>query len=572
MLQRSLLPVSLLLWLGLAAPLFAAAPVAFATSTLQSPAEVASERARGLEKTGDLAGARDAWLQAGLAEAPGAKREDCVSRSRALELRLALRREVKDGFARDTTVFGELGVTGANDDALLLDTRSTPWIEVPIDRLQRLAAAVRASAQARTGLVFEALARGSAAEKEQALATLARLLEKKEIAPNDAYAAIARAKGEPIPKSGYTFQGGRWTSVDAAAKVAQDEGLEALGKKLETALPAQRDELVRELAAQGPDGEARLARALEVRWQNAHKLLERGSTLRELANLATQRTELDQKRKAALDLIFDEETYFYPYNPPECPPEKAKLYAGVQQRVDELVTRVRDVWKATKRVQLPATFRGALDELAWSRGAQKARKLEFASPPNVPAWLSGVDTSLDSVDLATFAWDAKERAELARDRAVAALNQRQWTQGGHEGAAAASTDEQRQVLVTNDYRRMLGRCVLAWNAKIQAAAQGHSDYMANTGDFGHDEPDPKRQWPGDRMRLAGYTSGVSENCALSDGAEGAHVGWLHSSGHHRNILTATHREMGVAAAGSYWTQNFGTGTTFLKELDAKAGQ
>ena len=72
----------------------------------------------------------------------------------------------------------------------------------------------------------------------------------------------------------------------------------------------------------------------------------------------------------------------------------------------------------------------------------------------------------------------------------------------------------------------------------------------------------------DRMRLAGYDHGVSENCHMGSGsAEGAHQGWRRSSGHHRNLLMAGHREMASALASIYWTQNFGTGTQFLGELD-----
>lgn len=550
---------------------FLGAAVAFAPhapAALQSPAEQALDKARALEKAGDVARARDAWLQAGLALPPGVQRDDCVARSRALDLRVVLRREVREGFARDQVVFAELGVLDVGDAGVKTNERVVPWNETPLDLLHRAAAAVRASSQARVGLVHEALARGSSVEKEQALATLAKLLEKKDVAEVDAFAAIARARGETLPVRGYVFEKGRWTSVDAAAQAAQEESLEALAKKFETANTAQRDELLRELDALGAPAVERLARALETRWKNALERLGKGNTSKELAALAAQRAELDLRRKAALDLIFDEEQYFYPYDPPACPPEKAKLYAGVQQRVDELVARVREVWKAGKRVKPPAAFQEALDELAWNRRAQDARKLAFARPAALPAWIDGLDPALDAIDLASFAWSADERAQLARDRAVVAFNERQWEHGAFEGRAAAESDEQRQVNITNDYRRMLGRCILAWNPKIQAAAQGHSDYMANSGDFGHDEPDPKRQWPGDRMRLEGYTSGVSENCAMREGAEGAHVGWCHSSGHHRNILEAGHREMASAAAGDYWTQNFGTGTGFVKELAA----
>jgi uncharacterized protein YkwD len=51
---------------------------------------------------------------------------------------------------------------------------------------------------------------------------------------------------------------------------------------------------------------------------------------------------------------------------------------------------------------------------------------------------------------------------------------------------------------------------------------------------------------------------VSENIHRGSGSpEGAHNGWVHSSGHHRNILQKLWTEMGTGQAGRYWTQNFG---------------
>ena len=105
------------------------------------------------------------------------------------------------------------------------------------------------------------------------------------------------------------------------------------------------------------------------------------------------------------------------------------------------------------------------------------------------------------------------------------------------------------------------------NKGIQAAARDHSDYMSRTGDFGHFEPDPERKTPGDRMRRRGYFWGASENCHMGGGDPmGAHIGWLHSSGHHRNILMEGHREMASGLSGPYWTQNFGAGRDFEAEL------
>jgi uncharacterized protein YkwD len=553
-------------------PALAAAPAVAPAPALQTAAAELAAHARALEKRGRLAEAKDAWFQAGLAEAPGAAREDCISRSRALDMRIALRRELREGYPRDTVVLKELGVLDVTEEGMRDTERVVPWLEVPLDRLQRSAIALRVSVQARAGLVLEALARGSAKEKDAALVELAKLVEKKELATNDAFPAIARARGELVPPSGYVFKNGKWSSVDQAAEAARLARIDALAKELETAPADRRDAAWTGLVELGADARARAVRALGTRAKRAIDQIEKSKALEQLAHLAEQRKELDARRKAALDLIFDEETYFYPYNPPECPPEKAKLYAGVQQRVDELVSRVRDVWKAEKRASVPANARAALEELAWNRARRTEPGEELALPASWPGWIEALDPTVEALDLSTFAWTPEERDALARDRAVLALNQRRWADATHVDDAKASTDEQHQVRITNEYRAMLGRRALAWDPRIQTAAQGHSDYMANTGDFGHVEPEPSRRGPGDRMRLAGYKQGVSENCAMRDGAEGAHVGWLHSSGHHRNILMATHTEMASGVAGTYWTQNFGQGEDFLADLTPEPGQ
>ena len=122
--------------------------------------------------------------------------------------------------------------------------------------------------------------------------------------------------------------------------------------------------------------------------------------------------------------------------------------------------------------------------------------------------------------------------------------------------------------ITNRYRALLGRQSVAWDPLIQAAAAVHSDYMSRTGNFGHFEEDvPGRRTPFDRMREQGYDRGVSENCHAGSGSpEGAHQGWTHSSGHHRNLLMTGHTEMATAVAGPYWTQNFGMGEASRAEL------
>jgi uncharacterized protein YkwD len=308
---------------------------------------------------------------------------------------------------------------------------------------------------------------------------------------------------------------------------------------------------------------------LTKRWQDDWERLEKNPNLRQLAALADERRALDVARKQALDLIFDEERYFYPYNPPECPPQKAAKYAGVQREVDELVRAVRLVWEGGKRVKLGDALRQQLADAAWTSERARASGLDVCKVADSWRFALALPKSGD-VGLAEFAWDGAERAALDENGKVEARNERLWKslEKAKPADSVPNSDEQRQVRITNAYRRMFGRRALAWNPLIEAAAQGHSDHMANTGDFSHfEQGDPERRTPFDRMRLAGYAFGVSENISMGRGdPQSAHDGWTHSSGHHRNILTQSHREMASAIASSYWTQKFGVDSSFLSDL------
>lgn len=116
---------------------------------------------------------------------------------------------------------------------------------------------------------------------------------------------------------------------------------------------------------------------------------------------------------------------------------------------------------------------------------------------------------------------------------------------------------------------MFGHRPLALDLRIRAAARGHAQEMSKLGYFSHFSPTPGRKSPNDRMLIAGYARGVSENIALNDGAEAAHVAWCNSSGHHRNLLNPIFTEAGMGNDGRNWVQNFGNGTEFENKLDGE---
>jgi uncharacterized protein YkwD len=544
-------------------PTRASAPSpARASTPSQVPTDAETQRvvarAREAEERGDLASARAAWNEAARMFPSGPSADDCIGRGRALEIRSMLRTEIAQAARVDSGTWDELHMSSIDELGVEIDGRRVTWSEVPIELMTRATARARPSQLARIGLVFETLARGSPSERDAALADLARLLDKKQIDPFDAFCAVARTKGELPPRGGYVFREGRWVGARELARAAGDAALEDLAKRFENAPPPQRDHLRDALAKLGEAAAARYARALQVRWTNAVEALQRGNLLADLDAVAKLRADLDAKRKTALDLVFDEARYFYPYEPPACPAEKAKLYAAVQHEVDARVGAVRDLWKSGKRAELGPSARAALEEIAWNRARQSEQKLAFDLPSAVPAWIEGIEPALEAVDVRTFAWNAAERAELAEDRATTQANRRNFASKEWDSLRAPSSEERAQVEITNEYRAMLGRRVLAWNPKLEAAAQRHADYMSTSGELGHFEPDPARHAPEDRMRLEGYAAPGGENCCTSNGgAEGAHAGWVQSSGHHRNILAPAHREMASAVSGSCWTQEFG---------------
>ena len=520
-------------------------------------------------RTGELAFARECWLAASQKTFPGDSRDDYVGEAQDLRARLTLHDELAKAWKAAPNTFAALGIDALDAAGWSENGRYAEWNEITLESYARVGLRIDLSKLARRGILCEALRSSVPAQRERAIAELASFAQQGLLEASEAANIVARARGGVGAAERFELYDGRWAARGAleAARLATE--VTGLRRAFEHASAATRDAAWDALRTTGGDDAA--VAALRERTRSALSALKKNSTLDQLAALAELRRELDDARKAALDAIFDEETYFYPYNPPT-PPKTAGDYARASRNVDELVGLVREVWAKKKSVHVPKEFRAALEEYAWCVHASSEHELEVEA---VPAYVMGLALDCETLELDSFAWDTAEAAELAYSRSVEARNEALWEAlerkpDGVEPAALPDHAEREQVRVTNAYRRMLGRRSVAWNPRIQAAAQGHSDYMANTGDFGHFEKDPARHGPGERMKLAGYTAGVSENCSMGGGdPKSAHDGWCHSSGHHRNLLMPEHREMASGVAGFYWTQNFGVGTAFVAELGAR---
>ncbi|HEX6810081.1 MAG TPA: CAP domain-containing protein [Planctomycetota bacterium] len=363
---------------------------------------------------------------------------------------------------------------------------------------------------------------------------------------------LARGRGEPLDPLGYQlgkdgFVSGR--SIDVEKKAQK------LGGRLSQALrdknPAARDALVAEIRASGPEAVAVMVAAFQKEFGQQIDKLQASSLRKQIDRLAEQRALLDRARQQARDLIYDEVKYFYPFKPPAVSGKRYSEYLEVQAEVDRRVEALRTLWEDQRlRVRVPASLRADLDRLDFvARVLAQCGELDQASLARAD-WARAVPAG-ETIGIGDYCANPSERAELEEWRHVEAYNDVIGKQ--------LSSAVREQLKITNDYRAMFRHRPLALVRAVCDAAQGHAEEMSRLGYFSHTSPTPGRSNPYDRMKLHGYTFGVSENIALVDSAQGAHNQWYNSSGHHRNLLDPGHREAGIGADGKYWVQNFGSG-------------
>jgi len=132
--------------------------------------------------------------------------------------------------------------------------------------------------------------------------------------------------------------------------------------------------------------------------------------------------------------------------------------------------------------------------------------------------------------------------------------------GGDSFQVNATNDASFATLI-NAVRADAGASPLAYNAKLDAAAQAHSDDMAATGVFSHTGSGGTSV--GDRATAAGYVwTSIGENIAKGQTNENqAMNGWVNSAPHQANNVNTDFKEFGLARTGSgadtYWTLVFG---------------
>jgi uncharacterized protein YkwD len=426
------------------------------------------------------------------------------------------------------------------------------WTELPAAAVDSILKAVDPAAEAFLGAAVLALGHGDEPLAEQRLLAAMR---KDAGAKAAADQLLARARGESVPESGYKLEGGRFVAASLSPLVKE------LDAKFSAALKGDvkgREAVLSEVLDRGPEQLDAVLAVLRRHQRALADRLQNHSFKKNWERVAAERKKLDAAREQALALIFDEANYFYPYTPPAVSSAMASQYLGVQREVNKRVDAVRAIWDGSSaKFQVPEAIADDLDRFRWV-----ARALDGFGErsPAINARMRWVLSLPDvrTLDVKTFCRDADEVEQARLAARIAALNAKR--------GASLSAAEREQLKVTNEYRAMMGRRPLVVDMRILAAARKHCDEMERLSYFGHVSPVAENKTPYDRMRVAGYAHGGSENIATNDSAVGAHQAWLNSSGHHRNILGIAHTEFACGQRGRLWTQNFGAGRDFETEL------
>ncbi|MCA8969969.1 MAG: hypothetical protein KDC95_09310 [Planctomycetes bacterium] len=383
---------------------------------------------------------------------------------------------------------------------------------------------------------------------DRAEALLAKVLAAEPGAKPRVDQLLSALRKEDPGEGGYVLEGKRFVSSRELARRALSKEYEPKLRKIWSSEGAAREALFVELLA---DERARdvITDAFAQKRRALHEKFEKSKVGKDLAVLLHDRDALDERRKTALELIYDADKYFYPYKGRE------GEYRVVQMEVSRRCALVRDAWNLdTHRIALGGGFSKELELYRFvSKSLVPLAGLVIGSDDKwFWSFASGTVTTIRNV-----ARNQADREFLDKADAVLAQNTKSYEEMRASGTA--STDEVDLMVLTNAYRLQMGRMPLRVDARLVIAARGHCEEMSRLGYFGHESPVPERRTPSDRMRLAGYKRGAGENLAINNGPAGAIEAWQHSSGHHRNMLATQHRDLGGGIHGRHFNQNFGAG-------------
>lgn len=478
------------------------------------------------------------------------------------DLHVAVAAQLQQGAKFPVTLQSGIGgeLHAANGPALMVDVlgvdQRVMWLGLKPSSVALIAISGKLTGRAALGaaaLLYRAT------EPSEAESVLAKALQADAGLKESVDRTIASGRGESFDPRGYTL--GKDGKFSSSSQVEAEQAAQKVLLRLDATLRGKdtraREQFTADLMRLPNGAHGLVGRAFG---SQINKLVDQINALplrKQLLRVAAQRKLIDDARTFAKELIYDEAKYFYPYKPPQVASDRYAEYVRVQAEVDARVAAVRVLWDDARfNLPIPARVQEDLQRIDWLASTMQGLGIaEALSLVNV-AWARALPAA-GPVTLKNYCSTILEREELDLWQRIEAYNEVL-----RKTEKSISPGEFELLAITNEYRGMFRHQPLALQINCCAAAHGHADEMSKLGYFSHFSPTMGRRSPSDRMKLAGYPGGASENIALVDGALSAHVAWLHSSGHHRNLLEAGHTEIGIGGIGRYWVQNFGAGRTY----------
>ncbi len=145
------------------------------------------------------------------------------------------------------------------------------------------------------------------------------------------------------------------------------------------------------------------------------------------------------------------------------------------------------------------------------------------------------------------------------------------------GSAWGQDARERTLMnLANESRAEAGVARLQWDAALAAAARAHAERMAAEGPIAH-RYGGELDLPERANRAGARFSLIEENIAAGQSAAQIHDGWMHSQGHHDNLLNPRIDRIGVAVVEArgvlYAVADYAQGVAELSpaQVEAKVG-
>lgn len=126
-----------------------------------------------------------------------------------------------------------------------------------------------------------------------------------------------------------------------------------------------------------------------------------------------------------------------------------------------------------------------------------------------------------------------------------------------------TTEEREFLLLINNYRKKYRLQALQVSRCLTVASRWMSQDMGKKNYFDHE--DSYGRDPSERVKIFGVKTFSGENIGAGyKNAQAMFIGWKKSPGHNRNMLSKTHRTIGIghiivpnSVYRDYWTTDFG---------------